>query len=318
MTITYTLPSITQPHGGYRIIFAHIEGLQAKGHDVRLYVSEGDATCDWYDITFPVTKDIGAINTGLVVHGSPHSMNDYPYCFQFVQMAEHLFRVNDPQWTKASYAWYHTNHPKLYGSNWVGEFLHGEKHYIQDGINLSHFPIERPSKPGNILLVEGWERGNNAKDVQAIAPKVAMRMKQWGWRVFAYGFRPLTRYTDIPDVYIQSPTLEQLNELYRQASILVKATRYDSRALSPIEAATKGCVTVRGIIHGDDYLVNGVNCYRVGYDYDEVLAATLRAANADPAIREAAYEMVQAMAWNPIIDQIEKIYANYWSREIAA
>jgi hypothetical protein len=79
----------------------------------------------------------------------------------------------------------------------------------------------------------------------------------------------------VPDEFYVLPDLETLNFLYSNATILIKATQYDARSCSPMEAMTKGTVTARAIIEGDDDLHHFKNCYRVSYDVDKLYYAAL-------------------------------------------
>lgn len=308
MTITYTLPSVATPHGGYRIILEHLSRLQQRGHDVTLFIEGGSSNHDWYGEQFcPITRSPHVLSQSeIVVIGSPHSIwfkpKNWQKVFCFVQMAEHLFRPNDKRWLSQCKKWYESPYPKLYGSHWIAEYLKGDLHYIEDGINTDHFLIEKCEKDYKIVLVEGWECNNAAKDTDGIACRVVERLKQYyDMKVYAYGFLPLKRYAHVPDVYQYRPSLTVMNDMYRQASVLIKATHYDSRSLSPIEAMTKGCVTARAIEKGDDYLINDVNCVRCKYNEDELY----NAASYILAVPKRYHLLTPE--WPPIIDKLEKI-----------
>lgn len=312
MTITYTLPSINTPHGGYRIVLEHLSRLQRKGHDVSLFIEGGVANHDWYGDQFcPITRSPHVLRKSeVVVIGSPHSMW-YQRVFgqrvvSFVQMAEHLFRPGDNKWLVKCMEWYNSPYTKMYGSHWIGELLKGESYYIADGINTDHFPVQHVNKSNDTVLIEGWECSNPAKDTEAIACKVAERLKAKGVTVLAYGFQPLKRYSHVPDEYHYRPSIEVMNNLYRRADVLIKASKYDSRALSPTEAMTKGCVTARALINGDDNLVNGHNCYRCGYNEDELYEYAERLLN-NPDIRSKMIGNFAIPEWQPIINQLEEI-----------
>jgi hypothetical protein len=316
MTIAYTLPSINVPHGGYRIVLEHLHRLKARGHNVFLFIESDIKTCDWYPNQVKITRSqIDLKNADVVVLGSPHSVWYTPRkgqkVFCFVQMEESKFRPHDGKWINQCLQFYKTPYPKLYGSEWIGEYLEGEKFYIPDGINTNHFPVEDIEKPETVLLVEGWECSNPAKDTEAIAPKVCEKLKErYRVKVLAYGFQPLKRYSHVPDEYYYRPSVGKMNDLYRRASILIKATKFDSRALSPIEAATKKCVTVRAIIRGDDYLMNQINCLRNGYD-EEKLYLNTEFLIKNREVQRILIDRFDIPDWNPIIDKLENIYDNY-------
>ena len=54
---------------------------------------------------------------------------------------------------------------------------------------------------------------------------------------------------------------------------MLKASKYDARSCSPMEAMTKGTVTARAIIKGDDDLIGSVNCLKVNYSEAELYKA---------------------------------------------
>jgi hypothetical protein len=162
--------------------------------------------------------------------------------------------------------------------------------YLGNGVNFELFPIETPEKE-NIILVEGWEPGNPTKDVDYIGARVAKELKkQYGCKVLAYSQLPCKEFMDVPDEYHVKPNLQTLNDLYRRAKIFIKATKCDARSTAPLEAATKCCVVVRGIDKGDDDLFVE-NCYKVGYNYDQVLSAVRQAFQNPAKAKEKAMEL---------------------------
>jgi hypothetical protein len=311
MKIAYTLPSISVPHGGYRIHLEHLTRLQRRGYDVTLYIESGSVLYDWFpDQEVTVARSPHVVKLAdIVVLGSPHTTYKAragQKLFTFAQMAEHLFRPDDMKWRDKCEKWYNLPCAKLYGANHVGEYLHGSLHYIEDGVNTKHYPVESPVKPDRLtVLVEGWECSNPAKDTLYIAPRIAMDMKKrYDCEVLAYGFLPHS--FGHPDEYHYRPSLDTMNDLYRRSHILLKATRYDSRALSPTEAATKKCATVRAITEGDDNLVHGLNCLRTEYDYEAMKEQAFNLAE-NSELRDKLTTSFIIPEWEPIIDKLEKI-----------
>lgn len=312
MKIAYTFPVIDIPHGGGRVVIEHCNRLTKLGHSVSLFVEKGSLDTRWYggSISFSITKSPSLLpQQDIVVICSPHSMWYKPHMgqkvFCFVQMAEHLFRPDNKQWVELCNNWYQNQYPKIYGSRWIGEMLSGDLHYLPDGINTDHFPVERPRKMEECILIEGWECSNPAKDTDAIGPQIAANMRLRGIKVIAYGHNPIKRMKYVPNYYCYRPSIDKINDLYREATILVKATKYDSRALSPIEAATKGCVTARGIIHGDDYLIHGYNCERTTYSDD--LLESVNKLIEYPSLREKYIDNFDIASWDDIIYELNTI-----------
>ena len=134
---------------------------------------------------------------------------------------------------------------------------------VGNGVSLEDFPIERRPKASDVVLIEGWNPGNATKDIDGIGPSVARRLKADGYTIIGYGRDEPKQHRHVLDEYHVSPDLETLNRLYSAATILVKATKYDARSCAPIEAMTKGTVTARAIIEGDDDL-DETNSIRIG------------------------------------------------------
>lgn len=323
MKILYTLPGIKTPHGGYLICCEHITRLKALGHEVDLFVEKGPAVCAWERYShINITTDRNAyLNYDCIVIGSPHSIwlqnfiKPHQKCFLFMQMDERKFRPHDGNWHRQCLNFYLSKFPIIHGSHWGEQVCRqlgrkGEMYYIGNGVNLDHFPISNKPKDGKTILVEGWEASNPAKDIDHIGPKVAAKLKQQGYKIIAYGFQPIKTLPDVPDEYYYRPPLHTMNELYERATILLKATRYDARALSPMESMCKGTVTARAIVQGDDDLVHGVNCLRTGYDETGLYNCAKELLTNEPMRERLAAncrEYVQVNSWEKIINQLNQI-----------
>ena len=262
-----TIPDFSL-HGGIRVILEWANRLTVW-HSVHLHNLKGETHCNWFNIN-PDVKLVGANMKGMdiLIITSPHSIHfqdrpDLPErTFIFMQMCEHMFKPNDKDWQRKCYTFYTSKHHLISISKWninviTNQFgRKGVTHYVGNGVNLDHFPISNKPKDEGTVLIEGWESGNSSKDPDHIGPKVAARLKADGYSICAYSAKPLVTMSDVPDEYYCKPSLAQLNELYERATILIKATKYDARSCAPMEAMTKGTVTVRGIIEGDDDLID--------------------------------------------------------------
>lgn len=321
MRIAYTVPGISR-HGGIRVIFEHINRLCDFGHEVYALCAKRQKP-DWFDIDPRVHWEWNPNNVkgmDVLVITSPHAIEMAPLLrakktFVFCQMAEHLFKPHDKQWFRKCKQFYTAPYPMLSISEWNAELFEkgfgrtGETHMIGNGVNLKDFPIQTPHKDGKTVLVEGWENGNPTKDVDHLGPKVAKRLKADGYHILAYSALPLKTMPDAVDEYFEKPTLEELNDLYRSASILIKATKCDARACAPMEAMTKGTVTVRAIERGDDdlYSANSVRC---SYDEKELYDSAKMLLEEDDwreGLAAACVRHVQENSWEywmPIINKI--------------
>ena len=283
MNICLTIPGFV-PHGGIRVILEWANGLTRLGHNIFLLCKKYEK-CTWFKIDKRIqiysNPDVILPSSDILVICSPHSIDlqRHPNCptktFIFMQMLEHMFRPTDRAWVQRCNQFYLSNHPLISISGWNIEYIQklgrkGVVHYIGNGINQKDFPIKKCEKQGNVVLVEGWEVNNPSKDSNFVAHSVANQLKKDGCTILAYSQGILKTYPDIPDEYYKLPSLKRINELYSRADILLKASNYDARSTSPIEAMTKGCIPIRAINKGDDDLVHLVNCMRSGYNAQEM------------------------------------------------
>lgn len=282
MNILYTIPGWGR-HGGVRVILEHVNRLHAMGHNVTL-LSLQRGRADWFVLNpgiHIVYHPTDAKNVDVAVVTSPHTIHWLDAIkakkkVLFCQMAEHLFRSHDFKWGLKCERFYTANVPMMAISQWNIDLFRdfygrtAPTYYIGNGVNLDDFPISDKPKDGKSILVEGWVAHNGAKDTSCIGPSVAMRLKkELGVKILAYSqLANTTAFT--PDEYYQKPDLAAMNDLYERATIMIKATRYDARSCAPMEAMTKGTVTARAVIEGDDDLEHNVNCLRSGYNEDEL------------------------------------------------
>lgn len=288
MRILITTPSFAL-HGGIRIIL-QIANRLSNYHDVTLYSLEGKDNLSYWNMSPRVrivVKEPELINYDCLFIMSPHAYyltkkdNCPKKVFLHLQMMENFFR-NDQLWHQTCFEMYKSAYPMFVLTDWVRRDLHskhrrtGETIIIGNGVDTKDFPVEKnPKRDHRSILVEGWESYNPAKDQMRIAPKVAARLREYGYKIIAYGQVPLSSYQHAVDEYHFCPSLEKINELYSTATVLMKASRYDCRACAPVEAMTKGLVTCRAIIEGDPDLTHNVNAIRVNYAEQSLFVAML-------------------------------------------
>ena len=319
MRIFIQSPNINSRHGGIRVINEWANRLGAFGHRVVLYNQAGAVRCDWMNINCKIVNSLELLaKSDLLIVTSPHGSfllnKDLPHKkVVFLQMMEHLFNVNNKKLFTNTLALYTAKCPLISISQWNIRQLQnkfqrtGITKYVGNGVNLDDFPISKRPKDGKIILLESPEPTNFCKDVDKIAVKVAMRLKNEGYIIKGFGIKPTN--DSIYDEYIINPDLGTMNRLYEEATIMVKATRYDARSTAPLEAMTKGTVTVRGIIEGDDDL-NASNSFKTAYNYDKVYeSAKYALENKEEREKraKAGLEYVQTYTWDYWMNQINQI-----------
>ena len=330
MNIAMTVPSMSVPHGGIRIILEWANRLSIR-HKVTLFFRKWKTPPAWIDISprIMITSNLRDLREhAILVICSPHDidlikMPEMPRRkFIFLQMLEHLFRPGDLRWLNVCTRAYGCNVPIILISKWNQAYIErnfpfrtAKTYYVGNGVNFHDFPIEpNCKKDSKTVLIEGWESSNATKDLEAIAPMTAQMLKDDGYKILAYSHLPLNRFPDVPDEYYLRPSLNRLNDLYRRASILVKASRYDARSCSPLEAMTKGTVTVRAITQGDDDLKDKENCLRIEYHDEVKLYNTVSKLFDDQdllsKLKTNCLEYVQKYSWDYWMPQIEEILLN--------
>jgi glycosyltransferase involved in cell wall biosynthesis len=325
LNILITCPSFKVPHGGIRVILEWANRLN-KWHNVVIYVNDGIKVCDWFNIDENIVinntlKNLYECNCVIIT--SPHTifiqdkLLNNQKCFIFLQMMEHMFIPSSSLWYKECLKFYNSKYPLFSISKWNIEMLKkefnrtGETHYIGNGVNLTDFPINRnPKEFDNIVLIEGWESTNPSKDIKNIAAKTAKKLKKHGYKIIVYSNANLQTLKNIPDEFYYKPSLYKLNELYTKATIMIKASQYDARSCSPMEAMTKGTPIVRSIINGDDDLINGYNCIRVDYDETKLYNAAMDLLNNKILMENISINClnyIEAFTWDFWINEINEI-----------
>jgi glycosyltransferase involved in cell wall biosynthesis len=306
-------------HGGIRVI---LEWANRLPNAVILNTSKSKAPLGWFKNSVPVTRDPAILKScETLIITSPHGIHlqNHEYApkrvFLFLQMMEHIFNEKSLTWVSQCMKFYKSPHPMILISHWNYAWCRqfgrrAPTYYVGNGVNLTDFPIVEQKDNDKTVLIEGWEAYNPAKDVDSLGPVVGKRLKADGYRILAYSQFPLKTRPDVPDEYYHKPDLKTLNSLYQRATILVKASRYDARALAPIEAMTKGTVTARAIIHGDDDLINDVTALRCAYE-EEALYQTAKRLLDDQELRARlsgnCLEYVQKFSWDYYMMQIMEI-----------
>lgn len=294
--------------------------LALRGHKVLFYVLRRDGDpryWRWHSRIQVVHQKPSHYDVILIT--SPHGIHlaEPGKTVLHLQMLEHMFAPNDGNWLKTCEKMYRYPAPLFTISGWNRRELlttfgrdPGLTQYIGNGVSEDDFPREPVKKPTQkTVLVEGWASYNQCKDTDRLAPKVALRLKQDGYKIVSYGLCPMTDYKDAVDEFHLCPKIKKINELYAGATILLKASRYDARSCSPVEAMTKGTPTARALVEGDDDLVDYYNCLRVPYE-EKPLYEAARTLLEEDTLRQslANFGMVHLnneCTWPRWIDQIE-------------
>jgi hypothetical protein len=319
MRIFIQSPNINSRHGGIRVINEWANRLTSLGHRVTLYNQAGPVRCDWMQIKCKIVNTTSLLNSqDLLIITSPHGASllnkSYPKKkVIFLQMLEHLFNESNKAFFNQCITLYTSPYPLISISQWNIRILQntykrtGPTYYFGNGVNLDDFPISNEPKKDKIILLESPEPTNYAKDTDKIAVQVAKNLIEKGWTIKGFGLQQAK--DNIYSEYVVKPDLATMNRLYQEATLMIKATKYDARSTAPLEAGTKGTVTIRGIIEGDDDL-NETNSFKTGYSYDKLFDSTMFALHHPDQLQERADNIrkyVQTYTWDYWINKINDI-----------
>lgn len=317
MKIFIQSPNINSRHGGIRVINEWANRLGDFGHRVVLYNQAGAVLCDWMNINCKIVNSLELLGkSDLLIITSPHGaylLSKDIKKVVFLQMMEHLFNITNKKLFEQTVLLYKSKCTLISISQWnmrqlVTNFKRtGITKYVGNGVNLDDFQISNKPKDGKVILLESPEPTNFCKDVDKIAVKVATRLKEEGYIIKGFGIKKPT--DNIYTEYKVNPDLSTMNRLYEEATIMIKATRYDARSTAPLEAMTKGTVTVRGIIEGDDDL-NASNSFKTAYNADKVYeCAKYALENKEEREKraKAGLDYVQTYTWDYWMKQINEI-----------
>jgi GT2 family glycosyltransferase/glycosyltransferase involved in cell wall biosynthesis len=310
--------------GGHRDIFEHLNRLLDRGHEVSLYTL-GDAP-DWFELRAPVYSfefydelidalaGLDAIkvatwwNTAApvwyasVLHGIP---------VYFVQDIETSYYPDDES---ARYAVLDSYRPEFHYmtiSSWNRERLRElglDAELIPPGIDLETFrPRPDVERREDMLLALG--RSNPLKNLPLTVDAWRALDARAGARpeLCLFGIEPELA-SQVGMRHVQSPSDEQVNELFNQATVFVQTSTHEGFCLPPLEAMATGGAVVCTDAHGNrDFCVDGENCLIPAADRDSVSDALSRLlANKD--LRERLGRAGQATAahyaWELRIDAL--------------
>jgi len=312
--------------GGHRDIFEHLNRLLDRGHEVALYTL-GEQP-DWFDLRVPVhsfedygdlvqaLSEIDAIkvatwwNTAAPVWRASVLRGIPVY---FVQDIETSYYPDD-EWTRhAVLDSYRPEFRYMTISSWNRDRLRElglDAELIPPGIDLDTFrPLEGSGRRADMVLALG--RTNPLKNLPLTID---------GWR--ALDPRPeLCMFGIEPELaveermrYVESPSDEQVNELFNEATVFIQTSTHEGFALPPLEAMATGAAVVCTDAHGNrDFCVDGENCLMPEPNVAAVSAALSRLLG-DPELRErlgsAGMSTAQDYAWERRIDALEAFYGS--------
>jgi GT2 family glycosyltransferase len=309
--------------GGHRDIFEHLNRLLDRGHEVALYTL-GDAP-DWFELRTPVRSfefydelidalsEVDAIkvatwwNTAAPVWRASVLRGIPVY---FVQDIETSYYPDDEVVRHAVLDSYRPEFRYMTISSWNRDRLRElnlDAELIAPGIDLETFrPLEAVQRRDDMVLALG--RSNPLKNLPLTVA---------AWRALAEPRPELCLFGIEPELateegmrYVESPSDEQVNELFNQATVFIQTSTHEGFALPPLEAMATGGAVVCTDAHGNrDFCVDGENCLMPEPERDAVSDALARAL-ADSGLRErlghAGAQTAASYAWDRRVDALEE------------
>ena len=314
--------------GGHRDIFEHLNRLADRGHEVALYTL-GDPP-DWFPLRAPVRSfefydELVEALAGLDAIKVATWWNTAAPVWQasvlrgipvyFVQDIETSYYPDDERTRHAVLDSYRPEFRYMTISSWNRERLRElglDAELIPPGIDLETFrPLEQARRREDMVLALG--RSNPLKNLPLTidAWRALRERKEIGEppELCLFGIEPELA-EDEGIRYVDSPSDEQVNELFNQATVFVQTSTHEGFALPPLEAMATGAAVVCTDAHGNrDFCVDGENCLMPEPSPDAVSAALARLL-CDPELRgrlgRAGMQTAKDYAWERRIDALEQ------------
>jgi GT2 family glycosyltransferase/glycosyltransferase involved in cell wall biosynthesis len=309
--------------GGHRDIFEHLNRLAERGHEVALYTLGGRP--EWFALDVPVHsfEDYDALGDALAevdaIKVATWWMTAAAVWRASIPRGIPVYFVQDietsyyPDHERARHAVLDSYRPEfryMTISSWNRERLRElglDAELIPPGIDLDNFG-PRPDIARREDMVLALGRTNPLKNLPLTLA---------GWRTLKprpelclFGIEPELAGEGMR--YVDTPSDEQVNELFCEATVFVQTSVHEGFALPPLEAMATGAAVVCTDAHGNrDFCIDGVNCLMPEAEPAAVGAALARLL-ADPELRSqlgrAGIETAQDYAWEKRIDALERFY----------
>ncbi|MFL5780386.1 MAG: glycosyltransferase [Thermoleophilaceae bacterium] len=310
--------------GGHRVVFEHLNGLAARGHECELYSLDGPP--DWFELDVPVRRfetydelmdalgEVDAIkvatwwNSAGSVWGASLRRGIPVY---FVQDIETSYYPDRPDLEASVLRSYREEFRYLTTSNWVARGLrelHLSPTIVPPGVDLDTFRELGVPREERVLLSLG--RSHHLKNFELTA-SAWRAMREPRPELWLFGIEPKLA-EPLGARYFTAPSDGEVNELLNRATALVQTSRHEGFCLPLLEAMAAGAPVVCTDAHGNrDFCRDGENCLMVADDPASV-AAALDRLFADPELRERlareGRRTAEAYGWERRIDELERFF----------
>ena len=317
--------------GGHRVVFEHLNGLAARGHDVALWTLQDPP--EWFALRCPVRtfRDYDALAQALapieaikvatwwrtatpvwrasVAAGVP---------VYFVQDIETSYYRDSPQRRHEVLETYRREFRYLTTSAWNQAQLRElglDAALVSPGVDLDTFaPLAGAERRPDLALAIG--RTDPLKNFP-------LTLK--AWRQLPEPRPELCLFGNHPELaaeagisYVESPADGEVNELLNRAGVFVQTSTHEGFCLPVLEAMATGCPVVCTDAHGNrDFCADGENCLMPEAAPGAVAGAIDRVLS-DPHLRrrlgEAGLATAAAHDWPSRIDALERFLSEIAQR----
>ncbi len=310
--------------GGHRDIFEHLNALLDRGHAVELWTLGGPP--DWFHLRAPVrsfedyaelSQALGPVpaikvatwwTTATPVWEASLRQGIPVY---FVQDIETSYYPDDERLRHAVLASYRHEFTYMTISSWNRDRLRElglDATLIPPGIDLERFrPLPAVARRQDMVLALG--RSNPLKNLR-LTIEAWRRLPAPRPELCLFGIEPELGQAESGLRYVDTPSDEQVNQLFNQATVFVQTSIHEGFCLPALEAMATGAAVVCTDAHGNrDFCVDGDNCLMPESDRAAVTGSLARLLS-DAGLRErlgrAGIETAAGYAWPQRIDALER------------
>ena len=258
-----------QRSGQHRVLAEYINRLKQRGHQVNWWSPACRFFPDWialprtgidFDDAKAQTWDVSVIcDTDVLTHALEFPARKRVF---FAQHYEHAKKDQYYVAVASGCAIYGTSHYVVSAFERLGAI---EPRRTRNGANLDEFyPIENIGPfHGTYILV-----APSMCDQVGLAERAAIHLaKAHKLTTIGIGIKG-----DL-DQYVHYPRLTDYRRLYSGAVFTLKAASVSSSSLTPYESVACGTPVLMGVNEGEDWWMNGKNCARTRYSYDDIVRA---------------------------------------------
>jgi len=330
--IIYVLQT-TGISGGIRVVFEHLNRLQAEGYATELWALDKAPT--WMQLNVPVRtfknyqQMIKALELEEAIKVATWWETALPVWLSSVkngipafviQEIESSFYPGQPEIQKSVVSCYRKEFNNLTSADYtLGEIrsLGLDAKLIPCGYDDSVYrPLPSVKRDSDTLLALGRSFfQKNFKQIFEAWQLLGKRAPTQQPHLLLFGSEPQISKWDKAIEYVNRPTDSEANELYNRATVFAQTSYHEGFCLPVIEAMAAGCPVICTDSHGNrGFSHDGKNCIMVEADDIDGLAKAIKKVVSDPKLqqklRTAGLKTAESYTWDHIIAQLDGFYRN--------